>query len=233
MYMIHVIYVYSPGLRPNGVSGSLLDGLTVKGSYFQLFQGTPPTQQLHTSEYAKSLWRHCGAPRLIVMECWIACFASPFQSMFASCVDRFGPNVGTMLVVVRFIFRPSILHRFCIDFSKFGTSELQTVWFYYWNVIRFAKSLFREQVHLFIHFSIILAPFPDDSAIIFRYLFRHRFWYRFLNRFSRSPNGPLGPHIGTRRLQKPPTALTQTARFGDEGATWRWKLSKHHSHRFW
>ena len=43
-------YENSPGLRPNGVSGSPVDGLMVKGSYFQLFQGTPPAQKLHASE---------------------------------------------------------------------------------------------------------------------------------------------------------------------------------------
>jgi hypothetical protein len=54
----------SPGLVPNGVSGSPLDGLLVKGSYFQLVLGTPPAQKLQAVEWAKSLWRPFGAPRL-------------------------------------------------------------------------------------------------------------------------------------------------------------------------
>ena len=50
----------SPGLRPNGVSGSTVDGLTVRGSYFQLVLGTPPDWKLHVTE--KSHWRPFGAP---------------------------------------------------------------------------------------------------------------------------------------------------------------------------
>ena len=57
------IYIYSRGLRPNGVSGFLLDGRMVKGSYFQLILGTPPSQKLGVAEWRKSLWRRLGAPR--------------------------------------------------------------------------------------------------------------------------------------------------------------------------
>ena len=56
--------MYSPGLRPIGVSEYFVDGLTVKGSYFELVLGTPPTQKLHVIEYSKSLWRPFDAPRL-------------------------------------------------------------------------------------------------------------------------------------------------------------------------
>ena len=42
---------YSPGLRPLGVSGSFLDGPTVKGSYFQLVLGTPPAEKLGFAHY--------------------------------------------------------------------------------------------------------------------------------------------------------------------------------------
>ena len=52
----------SLGLRPNGVSGSLVDGLMVKGFYFQLFQGTPPAQKLGAVDGPESLFRHFGAP---------------------------------------------------------------------------------------------------------------------------------------------------------------------------
>ena len=53
----------SPGLRPNGVSGSLLDDPMVKGSYLQLFQGTPPAQKLHVSDGSEALCWPFGAPR--------------------------------------------------------------------------------------------------------------------------------------------------------------------------
>ena len=36
----------SPGLRPDGVSGSLLDDPTVKGSYFQFILGPLPSRNL-------------------------------------------------------------------------------------------------------------------------------------------------------------------------------------------
>ena len=50
IYIYVYIYIYSPGLRPNGVSGSLVDGPMVKGSYFQLILGTPPAQKLGVGE---------------------------------------------------------------------------------------------------------------------------------------------------------------------------------------
>ena len=40
-----------------------MDGLLVKGSYFQLFQGTPPAQKLGVAEYPEALVRPFGAPR--------------------------------------------------------------------------------------------------------------------------------------------------------------------------
>ena len=70
----------------------------------------------------------------------------------------------------------------------------------------------------------------------FSILIGRRFGYRFLHRFgrfSKSQNWLLGQRLGTRRLQKPTHASYRTARIGGEGATWRWKWSKHHSHRFW
>jgi len=62
------MYIHSPGLRPNGVSGSFLDDLMVKGPFFELFQGTPPAQKLHAIEYSKSLLRPFGAPRLDLLD---------------------------------------------------------------------------------------------------------------------------------------------------------------------
>jgi hypothetical protein len=44
------IYIYSRCLRPNGVSGSFVDGPMVKGSYFQLTLGTPAAQKLGVIE---------------------------------------------------------------------------------------------------------------------------------------------------------------------------------------
>ena len=42
------MYIYIR--RAFGVSGSFLDGLTVKGFYFQLILRIPPAQKLHTIE---------------------------------------------------------------------------------------------------------------------------------------------------------------------------------------
>ena len=53
----------SPSLRPNGVSGSLVDGPMVKGSCFQLILGTPATQKLGVGEYSMALFGPFGAPR--------------------------------------------------------------------------------------------------------------------------------------------------------------------------
>ena len=83
--------INSPGLRPNGVSGSPLDGLMVKGSYFNLVLGTPPAHKLHVIEYAKSLWRPFGAPRLdclwILDKCWIICVDFLTIFAFRLCID--------------------------------------------------------------------------------------------------------------------------------------------------
>ena len=51
----------SLGLRPNGVSGSLVDSPIVKGSYFQLTLGTRPTQKLHAADGPEALFRSFGA----------------------------------------------------------------------------------------------------------------------------------------------------------------------------
>ena len=49
MYMFIYIYLYnSLDVRPNGVSGSLLDGPMVEGSY--LILGTPAAQKLGVDE---------------------------------------------------------------------------------------------------------------------------------------------------------------------------------------
>ena len=61
---IFFLFIISLGLRPNDVSGSLLDDPMVKRSYFPLFQGTPPAQKLGAAEYLKSLFRPFGASRL-------------------------------------------------------------------------------------------------------------------------------------------------------------------------
>ena len=58
------VFIDSPGPRPNGVSGSFLDGAMVKGSLFQMIQGTPPAQTLHAIEYLEQLFRLFGAQRL-------------------------------------------------------------------------------------------------------------------------------------------------------------------------
>ena len=59
-----MVIKYSPGLRPIGVPEFLVNGLTVKGSYFQLVLGTSPVQKLHFIEQPDSPWRPSGAPRL-------------------------------------------------------------------------------------------------------------------------------------------------------------------------
>ena len=56
--------IYLPGLRPNGVSASLLDSLMVKGSYFHLIQGATPDQKLGAVDGSDALFRPFGAPRL-------------------------------------------------------------------------------------------------------------------------------------------------------------------------
>ena len=65
------MYMYSPGLRPNGMSGSFLDGPMVKGPYFQLILGAPPAQKLHVVECSKTLVRPFGVPRLDSSDFWL------------------------------------------------------------------------------------------------------------------------------------------------------------------
>jgi hypothetical protein len=50
----------SPGLVPNGVSGSPSDGLTVKGSYFQSSLGTPLARNLVTLGTPGTPWARHG-----------------------------------------------------------------------------------------------------------------------------------------------------------------------------
>ena len=64
MYIYLYIYIYLLGHRPKGVSGSLVDGPMIKGSYFQLILGTPAAWKLGASEYSMALFRRVGAPRL-------------------------------------------------------------------------------------------------------------------------------------------------------------------------
>ena len=59
-----ILWENSFGLRPNGVSGCLLDGLMVKESYFQLILGTPPAQKLGAVDGSEARFRPFGAPRL-------------------------------------------------------------------------------------------------------------------------------------------------------------------------
>ena len=54
----------SPGLRPNGVSGSPLDCLAVKTFLLSYCIGTRLVQKLHIDGGLKSLWRPVDTPRL-------------------------------------------------------------------------------------------------------------------------------------------------------------------------
>ena len=120
----------SPGVRPNGMSGSPLDGLMGKRILFSTGPGvpsSPETFRYSMVEVPLATLLHSKARFL--MDFWIASFAS----ILASIVDRCWISLGTMLALFcfdfRIIFRASILHRFGIDFiKKCRTSKL---WFYY------------------------------------------------------------------------------------------------------
>ena len=97
-----MVYVCSLGLRPNGVSGSFVDGITESKSQSVLFSVVPgdhsstETSRLQILEVIlATLWR--GKARCW-MNCWIVSFASICQSICASIVDRFGINLGPSLV---------------------------------------------------------------------------------------------------------------------------------------
>ena len=56
--------VNSPGVRPNGMSGSPLDGKTDKTVLLSYSIGAPGPRNGPFVEVAKSPWRPFGAPRL-------------------------------------------------------------------------------------------------------------------------------------------------------------------------
>ena len=131
-------------------------------------------------------------------------------------------------------------HFSSFDFASiFGTSEPQKVWFYQSRNIVFAKSPFRKKVNSFINFSIILTPFSDEFAIIVRFFFGIDVGIDFASICVDLQGPKMEPRdniLGQGASNKHrPLPMDRGLRLvgGDEGATCRWKRSKHHSHRFW
>ena len=111
------ISLYSPGLRPIGVSGAFLDGLTAKGSYFQLVLETPPAQKLHVIKWPKSLWRPFADTRIICDgfgdRKFRAHLSDDFCIVVQSIFDKYWNHFGSILLRFSPHFSSFDLHRFC------------------------------------------------------------------------------------------------------------------------